>query len=151
MLDLSLAKLRLKEKNLTLAIVKAGNVIFETRSQGIVGLLQAIETLGKNMIASSVDKVVGRAAALLCVYSKVASVFAVTMSEEGEKVLERKGILYQFDTRVQNILNREGSDVCPFEKLTANCPNPKETYEQLKNCITLPFESVKKLCQEKGG
>ncbi|MFQ6080770.1 MAG: DUF1893 domain-containing protein [Candidatus Bathyarchaeia archaeon] len=133
MLDLTLAKLRLKEKNLTLSIVKGGKVLFETRSHGIVGLLQAIEELGQELIESSVaDKIVGRAAALLCAYSGVASVFAVTISEEGRRALEDNHIFYRFENRVPNILNDKRTDLCPFEKLTSGLTNPKEAYEKIK-------------------
>ena len=136
MRDLPLAKHRLKEKNLTLVIVKGGKALFETRSHGIVGLLQAIEKLGKELIESSVaDKIVGRAAALLCAYSGVASVFAVTISEEGRRALEDNHVFYQFENRVPNILNYKRTDLCPFEKLTAGLTNPEEAYEKIKSFV----------------
>ncbi len=134
--DLKLAKRTLKEKNLNLSIVKNGKILFETRSSGVIGLLQAIEELGKELIGSSVaDRIVGRAAALLCTYSGVASVFSITMSEEGRKVLEDNQILFQFENRVPNILNYERTDLCPFEKLTAGLTNPSEAYEKIKNFV----------------
>jgi len=135
MQDLKLAKLRLKERDLTLVIVKGGKVIFETESQGVSGFLQAIEKFGKGLFASSVaDKIVGAAAAMLCAYSGVASVFAVTISEEGIKVLEDNGIFfYKFENRVANILNYDRTDVCPFEKLAVGSKDPKEAYAKLKS------------------
>lgn len=134
--DLKLAKRTLKEKNLNLSIVKNGKILFETRSSGVIGLLQAIEELGKELIGSSVaDRIVGRAAALLCTYSGVASVFSITMSEEGRKVLEDNQILFQFENRVPNILNYGRTDLCPFEKLTAGLTNPSEAYEKIKNFV----------------
>jgi len=134
MRDLNLAELRLKEKNLTLVIVKRGKIIFETRTPSITGFLQAIKELNKELIESSVaDKIVGRAAAMLCVYSKVASVFAVTISEEGIRVLEDNHVFYRFENRVPNILNENKTDICPFEKLTAGFVDPKEAYEKIKS------------------
>ena len=73
--DLELAKLNLIEKDLSLVIVKKGKVIFETKKPGISGFLQAIEKLDKSLVASSVaDKIVGVAAAMLCVYAGMSSV-----------------------------------------------------------------------------
>ena len=136
MRDLRLAKLRLKEGDLTLVIVKEGRVIFETKSQGVSGFLLAIEKFGKGLVASSVaDKIVGAAAAMLCAHSKVASVFAVTISEEGMKVLEDNSILYEFESRVPNILNYDKTDICPFEKLAAGSREPKEAYDRLKSFL----------------
>ena len=132
--DLELAKSRLKEKNLTLVIVKEGKNIFETESQGVGGFLQAIENLGKRLVASSVaDRIVGAAAAMLCVYSEISSVFAVTISEEGIKVLEEKDIIYQFENKVPNILNNDKTDICPFEKLVIGSREPKDAYKKLKS------------------
>jgi len=132
--DLELAKSRLKDRDLTLVIAREGKVIFETRSQGVGGFLQAIEKLGKRLVASSVaDKIVGAAAAMLCVYSEVSSVFAATISEEGIKVLENNQIIYQFENEVPNILNNDKTDVCPFEKLVIGSRDPKEAYTKLKS------------------
>jgi len=132
--DLELAKLRLKDRDLTLVIVKEGKVIFETRSQGVGGFLQAIEKLGKRLVASSVaDKIVGAAAAMLCVYSEVSSVFAVTISEEGIRVFEDNDIIYQFENGVPNILNHDKTDICPFEKLVIGFREPKQAYTKLKS------------------
>jgi len=134
MQDLKLAELRLKEKNLTLVIVKRGRIIFETGTHSITGFLQAIKKLNKELIGSSVaDKIVGGAAAMLCVYSKAASVFAVTISEGGIRVLEDNHVFYRFENRVLNILNESKTDICPFEKLTAGFADPKEAYEKLKS------------------
>ncbi len=136
MLDLSLARRRLKEKNLTLSIVKGSKVLFESQSHGIIGLLHAIEKFGKELMESSMaDRIVGRAAALLGAYAGVASVFAVTISEEGRKALEDNHIFYRFENRVPNILNYKRTDLCPFEKLTAGLANPKEAYKKIKSFV----------------
>lgn len=132
--DLNLAKERLKQKNLALVIAKRGKVIFETSSHGIGGLFKAIEELGEEMKNSSVaDKIVGKAAALLCIHAEVFAVFAVTASEKAIQVLKDNDILYQFESRVPHILNSERSDICPFEKLVINISNPREAYEKLRS------------------
>ena len=133
--DLELAKLKLIEEDLSLVIVKKGKVLFETQKQGITGFLEAIERLDKNLIAASAaDKIVGVAAAMLCVYAGVASVFALTISKEGSKVLEGNNIVYRFKEVVPNILNRNKKDVCPFEKLAMRSSNPEEAYVKLRSC-----------------
>ncbi len=132
--DLELAKLKLTEKNLSLVIVKRGNVIFETRKQGISGFLQAIEKQEKNLVgASAADKIVGVAAAMLCVYSELAAMFALTISEAGIRVLEDNNIECVFERKVTNILNRNKTDVCPFEKLAMSSGSPDDAYVKLKS------------------
>lgn len=132
--DLKLAKLRLKERDLTIVIVKKGKVIFETKSQGIGSFLRANEKFGKKLVTSSVaDKIVGAAAAMLCAYSEVSSVFAITISKEGIRMLEDNNIIYQFENQVPNILNHDKNDICPFEKIAIDSRSPKEAYTKLKS------------------
>jgi hypothetical protein len=132
--DLELAKLKLIKENLSLVIVKNGKVIFETKKQGISGFLEAIEKLDKNLVASSAaDKLVGVAAAMLCVYAGVGSVFVLTISDGGTRVLEDNNIAYLFEKKVSHILNRSKNDVCPFEKLAMSSGSPDEAYVKLKS------------------
>jgi len=135
--DLKLAKQRLYQKNNSLVITKGGRVLFETQAHGISGLLDAIKELGSSMRGSSVaDRIVGRAAALLFVYSGVTAVFAVTASGGGIKVLKDHNISHEFETQVPRILNSEKVDVCPFEKLAAKFSDPKKAYEELRaRCV----------------
>ncbi len=131
--DLKFAKQRLIQENLSLVIAKYGRVLFETEAHGLIGLLEAIKKLGNNIDGASVaDRVVGRAAALLLAYSGVVSVFAVTIRNSGIEVLKKQEIPYEYDKKVQNILNLRKTDVCPFEKLVAELLNPKEAYKELK-------------------
>lgn len=131
--DLNLAKQRLIQKNLSLVIVKNGRVLFETESHGINGLLKVIKQLQDNMTGSSVaDRIVGRAAALLLVYSGVVAVFAVTVSDSGIEVLKNNHVFHEFERRVPRILDSKKVDVCPFERLVAKFSDPKEAYEELK-------------------
>jgi len=131
--DLNLATQRLGQKNLSLVIVKNGRVLFEKEAHGIRGLLEAVKQLRDNMAGSSVaDRIIGRAAALLLVYSGVVAVFAVTASDGGIEVLKNNHVFHEFGRRVPGILDSKRVDVCPFEKLVAGFSDPKEAYEELK-------------------
>jgi hypothetical protein len=132
--DVELAALKLNKDDLSLVIVKNGEVIFETKKAGIGGFLQAIEELDKELVSSSIaDKVIGVAASTLCVYSGVVSVFAQTISEGGLEVLKNSNIECIFRTKVSSILNRDKTDVCPFEKLAIASETVQEAYLKLKS------------------
>jgi len=131
--DLNLAKKTLNQKNLNLVIAKNGEVLFETEAHGISGLLKAIKQLQDIITGSSVaDRIVGRAAALLLVYSDVVAVFAVTISDGGIEILKNNRVFHQFERRVPHILDSKKADACPFEKLVANFSDPKQAYEKLR-------------------
>jgi len=75
--DLELAKRKLKENGLTLAIVKDSKVLFESKSRGVSGFLEALNKLKEKMMGASIaDKIVGKAIALLYVYAGVKAVYA---------------------------------------------------------------------------
>ena len=133
MQDLERARLRLKEDNLSLVVVKSGKVIFETESHGIKGFLGAIELFGRELVGSSVaDRVVGRAVSLLCVCFQVSAVFAVIISMKGIRILEDNNIFYQFEKCVPDILNQKRNDICPFEKLALTSATPEEAFRKLR-------------------
>jgi hypothetical protein len=131
--DLDVAKNRLIQKNLSLVIVKNCKVLYETESHGIGDLLKAINQIQNQMKGASVaDRVVGRAAALLFVFSGVKAVFAVTASDGGIDVLKENSVFCEYENRVTSVLDLKRTDVCPFEKLVAKLSSPEKAYETLK-------------------
>jgi hypothetical protein len=132
--DLEIAKKRLTENHVSLSIVKKGKILFESSSSGLQDLFAAVDKLGASLRNASIaDQIVGRAAAFLFVYSLANSVFAVTISEKGLKLLEQNRVSAEFRNIVPNVLNKERTDVCPFEKLVLNCRDAKEAFSILGN------------------
>jgi hypothetical protein len=133
MQDLEVAKKCLNEKRLTLSIVKNGEIIFETVSNGISDFLEAIEKFGDGLEGTSVaDMVAGKAIALLCVYAKVKAVYALILSKGAKSVFEKHAIHHEWNELVENILDVNKTRICPFEKLAKEISNPKNAYRKLK-------------------
>ena len=131
--DLTMAKQRLKGETLSLVFVKDSQVIFETDSEGLKGFLQAVDKLGESLSGTSVaDKVVGRAAAFLCIHSGVKAVFAITMSRAGLEVLEAHGISCEHETLVLTILDRKKIGRCPFEGLVEDVTGPEDALRRIR-------------------
>ena len=82
------------------------------------------------------DKVVGKATAFLYILLKVKEVNALVISEPALQVLQENNITVFYDKKVENIINRKGDDLCPFEKLVLEINDPqlalKKITEQLK-------------------
>jgi uncharacterized linocin/CFP29 family protein len=136
MLDIEIAKHQLLEKSLSLVIAKDGEIIFETTKSGVTGFLSAVDKLGRENLygASLADRIVGRAAALLCAYAGVKAVYAVVLSEGGKRVLEENSVRLEFGDIVPSILNRQKTGACPFEKIVSDVSDGAEAYERLKSC-----------------
>jgi hypothetical protein len=131
--DLRIAKKRLGEEGLTLSIVKDEQVLFETASHGISGLLRAIQELGERLNGASVaDKIVGKAIALLCLYARIEGVYGTVMSREAKKLFEENKVHAEWEELIGNILDNCKSATCPFERLTAGITDPEEAYKKLK-------------------
>jgi len=134
--DIDLAKKELREKDLSLVIIKDGKILYSTDDYGVRGLMEAITKFSQDLAGSSVaDKVVGKAAAMLCRYGGVKEIYAILISEGAVKALERSKILFEYEELVPVILNRKKNSQCPFETLTADCINEKECYEKIKGLI----------------
>jgi hypothetical protein len=142
--DLEIAKNELTQKNLTLAIIKNGQILFETKSNRISGFLDAIATLKDQLDGSSLaDRVAGRAIALLCVYAKIKEVYAQILSRKAQEVLKQNQIHCQWREIVDNILDQTKTSICPFEKAAEQLSNPQEAYQKfnelrqkMKSCQT---------------
>jgi hypothetical protein len=134
MSDLDIAKTELYEEQLTLAIVKNGAVLFETKSRRISGFLDAVETLGDKLEGASLaDRVAGKAVALLCVYAKIRAVYATVLSRKAQAVFKQNNISVQWRELVDNVLDADKSRVCPFEKAAAEFSDPEKAYKTFRN------------------
>ena len=133
MTDLDIAKTELYEENLTLAIVKNSEVLFETKNHRISGFLDAVEKLGDNLEGASLaDRVAGKAIALLCVYAKIKEVYAAVLSRKAQAVFAQNKISVQWRELVDNVLDADKTGMCPFEKAATNISDPEKAYKTFK-------------------
>ena len=122
----------LLDDKLSLRVMRNDAVLFESEHGGIKPLLDCVQSLGEQLHgATVVDKVIGTAAAKLCIVAGVKRVFAITASEPALAILRHAGIAYFAQMVVPRILNRAGTDLCPFEKLSAQYEEPVKFYEAL--------------------
>lgn len=136
--DLLKAKTLLVGRRLSLCIVKDGKTLFESRRQGIASFLDAINYLGCELENTSVaDKIVGRAVALLCIRSKISSVYADVMSKGAKALFQGYSMRFESTDFVDNVLNIDKKRVCPFELLVERVTDPDEAYKVLTHARDL--------------
>ena len=132
--DLDLAKRTLREEELSLAVAKNGKVLFRSKSHGVSDLLAMISDVGRLAEGASLaDSIVGRAAALLCVYSKIIAVYGANMSEGALSVFKANDIKCEYGTLVPKILNRKKNDICPFDKAVLGTNDPNIALDRLRS------------------
>jgi ABC-type uncharacterized transport system ATPase subunit len=126
----------------SLMIYKNGELIFESSLKGIRPHLKAIDELGAELEGSlMVDKILGRAAAFLVIYSKAAEAITAIVSSSGKMVLDRFGILLSYQDEVPHIKMENGIIYCPFERMVQGIEEPVEAYnaivEKMKSFISV--------------
>jgi hypothetical protein len=120
---------RLNELGLSLMIYDRGKVIFRSASKGVRPHLEAIDALGARLKGTTmVDKIIGRAAALLIIYSGAADVHAGIISTGGRGLIEREGIKLSFNKETEHIKTVDGRIYCPFEAMVQGIDDPVEAY-----------------------
>jgi hypothetical protein len=133
MQDLEIAKKQLYSKQLTLAIVKNNQVLFQTDSHRISGFINAIDTLGMQLNGASVaDRVAGKALALLCIYAGIGEVYAEVLSKKAQALFQENRVACQWTQLVDNVLDSNKTGVCPFEKAAAGISDPQDSYAVFK-------------------
>lgn len=78
------------------------------------------------------DKRIGKASALLLAYGNVKEVYTPVISKPAIEVFKKQNITFFAVKIVDNILNRDLTDLCPMEKKVKNIDDPKKAYELFK-------------------
>ncbi len=131
MRDLEQAKALLNGEKYTCALIK-GEKVVTSKERGVKPLLDWYEN-GENFSGfSAADKVVGRATAFLYALLGVRAVYARVLSVAAEEVLRRYGIFFEKGKSTENIVNRRGDGICPFEEATLKIEEKEEAYAAIK-------------------
>ena len=139
--DLNRAKQIFDEGDYTCVFCK-GNRTVKSRDTGIRPLVQYLESEASYVGFAAVDKIVGKAAALLYVLLGVTAVYATVMSMEGVKVLVANGIEIYHDTLTDCIINRKGNGLCPMEQTVGEIDDPFEAFLAIRKTLDRLSEKI---------
>ncbi len=115
--------------NHTIVIYKNDASVFVSDDRGVVPLMKLLKEDKSQLLDSIVvDKVIGKAAALLMVFAGVKEVFTPTISSPAVEVFKNHDIKITFDSEVDRIINRKGDGLCPMETLCLDIDNPEEAF-----------------------
>jgi hypothetical protein len=134
--DLELAREVLSNTDSSIAVISNGKIWKQKKGDGIRPLLEAIEEMGDEIHDSIIgDRILGRASALLCRYAKAKGVYSPQGTKTGIALLIMGGVPCQVDELIPFIKNRDGDDLCPFEKLLKYVISPEGAYKILKEKV----------------
>lgn len=117
-------------------VCSTGGEIVEFHSPGVKDLYCLVAKRRHLLDGACVaDRVIGRGAALLLAMGHVSKVFAQLISEQAVQVFQAAEIAVDYDIMVPNIINRDGTDICPVEKLTMKVTDPEVAFEKIREFL----------------
>lgn len=115
-------------ENITCTVIN-DNRIYQSNLPGLRPLMQWLDNKPEVLKNGYViDKVVGKASALLLIYGGAAKVHGKTMSKAADEILTEYGIEHSWDDMVDFIENNDKTDMCPMEKKVISINDPAEAY-----------------------
>jgi hypothetical protein len=126
-MNLTKAKQLLSAGEYTCVIV-GDNATHTSTLRGVRPLVDWLDSKTDLRGCSAADKVVGRATAYLYVLLGVRELYAAVISRPALEVLTQFGISAEYGKCVDNIINRAGDGICPFELAVMNITTPDAAY-----------------------
>ena len=130
MRDLKAAKELLQGGAYTCVLCKDG-VSASTTLRGVMPLIRWLQEGETPRDFAAADKVVGKATAFLYCLLGAKAVYASVMSRPAIEVLRQHGIYTECDRQVENIINRAGDGICPFEEAVLHMVEPEAAYQAI--------------------
>ena len=129
------AQRMIREKQAECVLVKSG-MLESRRGRGVMPLLEFYDRSPKQLAgAVVVDKVIGRAAAMIALRGKAAAVYGEIMSEDALELLETHGVPAGFGQLVPRILNAKRDGLCPLEQSVEGIEDPVRALMALRRRI----------------
>ena len=122
------------ENKASCVVVKRNEITETINARGIAPILKLYEN-GTLKDAFIVDKIIGKAAAMLMTLGEIKGCYGVTMSQSAIDWLTKKGIPFEYRFCTDKIINRTGDDICPMEKTVQSLNDEKDALEAVKKKI----------------
>ena len=81
---------------------------------------------------AAADKVIGRATAFLYQLMGIRTVYAHVISRPALAVFDAHGVYVRYGQLVDNIINRQGTGICPFEEAVLSIEDPAEALRAIR-------------------
>ena len=117
-------------------LIKEGLIVRQAGGRGLGPILDLCRSCpGDMQDAVLVDKVIGKAAAMIAVCGKVRRVHAELICDSAVELLQKHGIRVSWTLKVENILNRRRDGLCPMESAVLNISDPQEGFRVLEKAV----------------
>ncbi len=115
-------------------VIKENTIVKTQCDRGIGPVIRLYES-GLLQDAFVVDKIIGKAAAMVMTLGGVKGCYGVTMSASAVRWLKEHHISVQYETCVDAIINRAGDGICPMEQTVKDIEDAETALVALKGKI----------------
>lgn len=115
-------------------VIKENTIVKTQCDKGIGPVIRLYES-GLLQDAFVVDKIIGKAAAMVMTLGGVKGCYGVTMSASAVRWLKEHHISVQYETCVDAIINRAGDGICPMEQTVKDIEDAETALVALKGKI----------------
>lgn len=121
----------IREGTASCVVIRENRIIRTSTGTGIAPVIELYEE-GALKDASVVDKIVGKASAMVLALGGAKGCYGVTMSKTAEAYLKAHQVSAAWDSLVETIANRAGDGVCPMEQTVRELDDPAEGLAALR-------------------
>jgi len=117
----------IRAQGISCVVIRGGQVIHTADGRGVAPLLDLYHN-GREKLQGSlvVDRVIGKAAAMILTLGEAGSVYGEVMSVPGRDYLAGRGITCQYGQIVDVIAGQDGTGMCPIEASVLDEDDPQE-------------------------
>ena len=130
------AKRMIAKKEVSCALIRNGRIIYTASGRGVSPLLTVYEQ-NKELLKDSfaVDKIIGKAAAIILVLGGAREAYGEIMSVAARDFLTLHAVTVSYGRCVDVISSRDGKGICPIEKSVLDIDDPSEGLLKLKQTL----------------
>lgn len=130
------AKVLITQGSCGCVIIRNGTIVHTGKGRGVSPLIHLYEEKRELLFGSSVvDKIIGKAAAIILVLGGVSKVHGLTMSIAAKDYLTKHGIAVSYDRLIDVIANRNRDGICSVERSVLHLDDPAEGLSCIRNTI----------------
>jgi hypothetical protein len=135
-LSLEKARQMIKDGKASCVLIKNDRIMRTVSGQGVAPLLSIYEKEPELLQgAFVVDKVIGKAAALLLVLGGAKGAYGLVVSTAGCAYLMARGFQVNYGELIAKLSNRTGDGICPLENSVLDTDDPEAGYCRLKETL----------------
>ena len=124
----------LREGQAACVVLRDGEIVRAETGRGVAPMIRLYED-GALQGAYVVDKIVGKAAAMLMTLGGVSGCYALTVSRAALDWFVGHGIPVEYEVCAEYIVNRTGDGMCPMEQTVKELTDATEALVALKHKI----------------